>query len=194
MKKQKSHSTSLGVVALATAALLAIPFSAMFITNEVNWSHSDFIFAGVLLFGTGAMFVLFTRQSNSTMYRLAAGLTLLSALFLIWSNLAVGIIGSEDNIANLMYFGVVLILIIGSALARFRPQGMALALVSTALAQGATILLAIAAGMHRYPGSSVFEIIMVNGFFIVLFSASALLFYRVGNDQQSEKKGQSMVS
>ena len=28
------------------------------------------------------------------------------ALILVWMNLAVGIIGSEDNLANLMYIGV----------------------------------------------------------------------------------------
>lgn len=191
MKKQNSISTSLGVVALVTTVLLAIPLVAMIFTDEVNWSLSDFLLAGILLFGIGAMYVFISRQSHNIMYRIAAGLTLLSALFLIWANLAVGIIGSEGNVANLMYFGVILILIIGVALSRFLPHGMALALFSTALAQGSTILLAIAAGMHQYPGSSVLEIIMVNGFFIVLFSTSGVLFWLEGNTQKLDKENQT---
>ncbi|WP_340102921.1 hypothetical protein [Rhodohalobacter sp. 8-1] len=191
MKKQKSFAASLGLVALVTAALLAIPLVAMAITNEVNWSLYDFLFAGILIFGAGALYVFIRRQSESMMYRIASGLALLSALFLIWSNLAVGIIGSEDNVANYMYFGVVLILIIGVALSRFRPQGMALALFSTALAQGSTILFALAAGMHRYSGSSIQEIIMVNGFFIVLFTTSGVLFWLESNAQKTDEISQS---
>lgn len=191
MEKQKSLAESLGILALVTAGLLAIPLIAMAITKEVNWTLSDFLFAGILLFGTGALYVFISRQSESIMYRIAAGLTLLSALFLIWSNLAVGIIGSEDNVANFMYFGVVLILIIGIALSRFRPQGMALALFSTALAQGSTILFALAAGMHRYSGSSVQEIIMINGFFIVLFSTAGVLFWLESSAQKTDEMSQT---
>jgi hypothetical protein len=52
-------------------------------------------------------------------------------------NLAVGIIGSEDNPANLMYGGVLAVGIIGAIIARFEPHGMARALVATTLATSA---------------------------------------------------------
>ena len=55
---------------------------------------------------------------------------------LVWINLAVGIIGSEDNPANLMYGGVLAVGVAGAVAARFRPGGMARALAATALAQG----------------------------------------------------------
>lgn len=117
------------------------------------------------------------KLSDSLIYKIALGWALGSALFLIWTNLAVGIIGSEDNVANLMYFGVVLILITSAFIARFRPKGMAIALLATALAHASTIVIALIAGMEDYPGSSVYEIIMVNGFFITQFSLAGGLFW-----------------
>ena len=192
MKKQNSITTSLSIVALVTAMLLAIPLVANSFTGEVNWTLSDFIFAGILLFGTGAIYVFISRKSDSIMYRTAVGLTLFSALFLIWSNLAVGIIGPEDNVANFMYFGVVLILIMGSALSRFRPHGMALALFSTALAQAATVPAALFMGMQNTPGSSAMEIILLNGLFITLFMISGVLFWQAEKDQISEQVSSSI--
>jgi hypothetical protein len=50
-------------------------------------------------------------------------------------NLAVGVIGTEDDPANLMYVGVLAVGIIGAIIARFRPHGMARTLFATALAQ-----------------------------------------------------------
>ena len=40
-------------ILLTVACILLIPFIAMQITHEVNWTTSDFIAAAVLLTGTG---------------------------------------------------------------------------------------------------------------------------------------------
>ena len=53
---------------------------------------------------------------------------------------------------------------------------MARALLATALAQGLVAVIALLAGEHHSSGSSVSEILMLNGFFVVLFVGSALLF------------------
>ncbi len=53
---------------------------------------------------------------------------------------------------------------------------MARALFATAFAQMLVAVIALIAGMHQYPGSSVSEILSVNGFFAALFVGSALLF------------------
>src|SRR5690554_6618147 len=92
-------------VALVTGALLLIPLIAQLITDEMNWDETDFIVVGFLLFCTGLTYTLISRQSNNLIYRVATGLALFSALFLVWSNLAVGIIGSEENVENTIYFG-----------------------------------------------------------------------------------------
>src|ERR687893_678489 len=48
---------------------------------------------------------------------------------LVWMNLAVGVIGSEDDPLNLMYGGVLAVGIIGAVVARFQPDAMARAMV-----------------------------------------------------------------
>ncbi len=50
-------------------------------------------------------------------YRFAVGVALAAAFLLVWMNLAVGLIGSEDNPANLMYFGVLAVGFIGAIIA-----------------------------------------------------------------------------
>src|SRR4028118_594978 len=117
-------------VALATAFVLLIPLLA-----APAWNLADFVFAGALIFGTGLTFVLVARRAGNIAYRVAVGVALAAAFILVWVTGAVGIIGSEDNNANLMYFGVLAVGIIGAIVARFRPHGMARALFAMALAQ-----------------------------------------------------------
>jgi hypothetical protein len=165
-------------IALATAFILLLPLLAMQITDEVVWGLADFVVAGALLFGAGLTYELVARKMGSIAYRVAVGVALVAALLLVWMNLAVGLIGSEDELANLMYIGVLAVGIIGAIIARFRPHGMVRALFATALAQTLVAVIALIAGMHQYPGSSVSEILNVNGFFVALFILSALLFRR----------------
>ena len=63
---------------------------------------------------------------------------------MVWANLAVGIVGDDLNGANLMFFGVVLVAIVATLVARFRAPAMARAMFATA---GALVLaIAIALG------------------------------------------------
>src|SRR5918998_5011915 len=72
---------------------------------------------------------------NRNAYRSVVGVALAAAFILVWINLAVGVIGTEDDLANLMYVGVLAVGIIGAIISRFRPHGMARALFATAIAQ-----------------------------------------------------------
>ncbi|GAB4021570.1 hypothetical protein GCM10028808_66820 [Spirosoma migulaei] len=81
-------------ILLAVATLLLIPFIAMQFTNEVNWTLSDFVVAGVLLFGTGLLIELVLRTVTTAKHRIALCAVILVALLLIWIELAVGIFGS----------------------------------------------------------------------------------------------------
>ena len=76
-------------IALVTVVILSIPFTAMQFSNEVVWTLSDFIIAGILLFGTGALFVLAARKIKK--YHVALGFIFLTALVYLWAELAVGI-------------------------------------------------------------------------------------------------------
>ncbi|HZB70085.1 MAG TPA: hypothetical protein VE403_06950 [Sphingomicrobium sp.] len=115
--------------------LLLLPAVAMRFTSEVNWTVSDFIFAALLFGIVGLAFELIVRTSDSLAYRFGAGLAVVGGFLTIWINGAAGMIGSEDNPYNLVFGGVLLIALIGSVLARFRPAGMARAMAVAAVAQ-----------------------------------------------------------
>ena len=112
-----------------------------------------------------------------TAYRLAAGVALAAAFLLVWLSLGVGIIGADGDPANAMYFGVLAVGLLGALLARFRPWGMARALLAMALAQAAVLAIALVAGLGR-PWSGPLELLVLNGFFVALYVGSAWLFLR----------------
>ena len=92
-------------------------------------------------------------MTSRTYYRLGAAVALLTALFLVWSIGALGIIG-EGGKPDRMYLGVLLTLVVGAAAARLRPRGMAYALVATATAQVVVAVVALATGQQDTPGAS----------------------------------------
>jgi len=114
---------------------------------------------------------------TSAPYKFACGIAIAAALLLAWLSLGVGIIGRDGDPDNRMYLGVLLVGIAGALIARFRPQGMARALIATALAQAAVAVIALAAGLGR-PWSGPLELVLLNGFFVALFVISAWLFSR----------------
>ncbi len=79
---------------LSVAILLLIPFIAMQFTEEVQWTLSDFVVAGVLLLGTGLLCELAIREIKSVKYRIVACSVLVVGLLLIWAEMAVGIFGT----------------------------------------------------------------------------------------------------
>ncbi|MDQ5828638.1 MAG: hypothetical protein M3324_01925, partial [Actinomycetota bacterium] len=95
---------------------------------------------------------------------------------------AVGVIGTEDDLANLMYVGVLAVGIIGAIIARFRPPGMARALFATALAQALVAVIALIFGLGSSLSPPV-EILGLNGFFVALFLGSAWLFRNAAREQ-----------
>ena len=135
------------VAAWSIAALvLFLPLAAMQITDEMDWDAADFAIFGAMVIGAGLVYELTARMTGSRAHRAAVGLALAAGFILVWMNLAVGIMGSEDNPANLMFGGVLAVGIIGAIIARFEARGMARALVATALAQGSVAVIALIAG------------------------------------------------
>ncbi|SHI29577.1 hypothetical protein SAMN02745146_0411 [Hymenobacter daecheongensis DSM 21074] len=171
-------------LALATAFVLLIPLVAMQFTHEVVWTVTDFVFAGTLLFGTGLTYELIARKGGTRAYRLAVGVALAAGFLLIWLNLAVGLIGSEQNPANLLYGGVLVVGITGALLARFRPQGMARTLLLMAAAQVLVPVLALLLWQPRtILGADFAEVPIVLGvtaLFVTLWVGAAWLFRYAG--------------
>lgn len=169
-------SQSLVKLTGTTAVLLAIPFTGMQFSNEINWSVSDFIISGIMIFSTGLAYVLFTRKHADLIYKAACALSLFSSLLMVWSNLAVGLIGHESTPINLLYFGVLGLGIIGTFIAGFKPYAMARVLFIMATGVVGITVIALMFDMQELPGSSFTEVIGVNAFFITLFMISAGLF------------------
>lgn len=156
------------------ALLLVLPAVAMRFSDEVHWTASDFLFAGLLLVGTGVLVELLVRQSRDAAYRAGAALALAATLLLVWSNAAVGFVGAGANPANILYVALIGIVAASSFAVGLKAQGMVKVMLVTALAQGLITLMAFATDLVGGEERSV--IIVVNAVFIGLWSAAALLF------------------
>jgi hypothetical protein len=179
-----SLSKSLLLVGLVTGLLLLIPLVAMRYTAEVNWTLSDFVFAAVVLFGAGATFVLIARVGNNGMYRLAAAMGVLAGLLLVWANAAVGLVGSSDNPANLLYAAVLLVALGGAMAARFRPLGMSNAMFAASLTYLAVTAIALfvwkPTGAAAEPSAPFLNVLVANMVFAGVWAVAGLLFRRAG--------------
>ncbi len=162
----------------AAAFILLLPLIAMQLTDEVAWEVADFAIFGALLVGAGLAIELVTRKTNNAAYRAAASVALAASFIVLWVNGAVGIIQEASNEANLMYFGALAVGLIGAAIARFKPAGMARAMIATALALALVAGIALIARFGS-PG----EILILNTFFAALFAGSAWLFRRAARGQ-----------
>lgn len=182
-KTMKTNHIRYKGIALATVVILLIPWVAMQFTDEVVWDLGDFIIMGFLLFGTGLMYEFISKQVGSARYRIAVGVGLLGMFLLVWVNGAVGIIGSENNNANMMYMGVPIVGIIGGIMVRFRVQEMARVMFITALAQALVPIIALIIWQPMSWGAAgMLGVFILNAFFVSLFLGSAWLFRYAARD------------
>ena len=159
----------------AVIVVLAPPVAMQF-TDEVNWTTSDFVFAGVLIGGTGLTFELTLRRARSNAYRLGVCLVLAASFLTIWINGAVGIIGSENEMANLLYGLVLLVALVGSIFAGFRPLGMAWTMAAAALVHALVPVAAWALGWSSAASLLAPEVPISTAVFAAIWLAAAGLF------------------
>ena len=172
-------------VFIVPSVLVMIPAVAMMMKVEGwAWSPADFVVSWVIIGGAIAAFQIVSSQAPNRAYRQAVGLAVTTGVVLLWINGAVGLIGSEDNPANLMYAGVLVIGLLGSAFARLRSAGMALAMLVTAIAQFLVPVIAVTIWRPDFsPG--VVMVFGLNFVFVLLFAGAALLFRRAGSPARS---------
>jgi hypothetical protein len=158
--------------------MLALPFIAMQLNTEgVDWSAGDFVIMGAMLGAIGGILELAVRLSPNRFYRAAVGLALLGTFLLVWANLAVGIVGSENNPNNQLFFVAVLLGVAGIIGAGAKADGMVRAMVTTA----AAIVLAFVIGELGVRDEPMVKPIVEGvgtSIFVMLFLASAWLFRR----------------
>jgi hypothetical protein len=164
------------------AALLAAPLVAMRYTSEVQWTGSDFAIAAVLLFGAAGLADWAMRSTGSWPYRLGAGLAVLNSFLLIWINGAVGVIGSEDKPANLLFVVVVLMALAGSVGAGFRARGMARTMGLAAAVTGAIAVITLVSGWGAQEPPGLVGVVTLIGGFAGLWLLSAGLFAKAARD------------
>ena len=75
----------LAIWAAIVAAILMIPLLAKF-----PWTGSDFIFAGVMLFGSATVYEFATRNMKNSTHRVLVALAVLLVLGFIWGLAATG--------------------------------------------------------------------------------------------------------
>jgi hypothetical protein len=118
----------------AASLLVLLPLVAMQFTDEVNWTLSDFVFAGILFGTVGLLYELTVRMSRNLAYRAGVGFALAAAFLIVWANGAVGMIGDEGSGYTQLFYGVIGVALIGSVAAMFRPAPMALAMLAAGIA------------------------------------------------------------
>ena len=135
-------------------ALLSLPAIAMWAGAEgVLWTASDFVVFAIMLLILGGGIELAMSRSSNLAYRLGAIAACGIGFLTIWANLAVGMIGSENDDHNLLFFGIVLLAAIGSALVGGRASGMS----KVAFAAGTAQLACAAVGYTSDPRGAIFS-------------------------------------
>lgn len=162
------------------ALILLLPLVA-----NASWTPFDFLLMGALVGGAGLVLELAVRVSDNMAYRAGAGVAALAAFLLIWVNGAVGFLGNEDNPANLMFFGVLAIAVLGSVIAGFRSAGMSRAMFATAAAQVLLGVVAQAAGLGSAGTDGLYEV-LGTVLFATLWLISAGLFRKAAAGRVSE--------
>ena len=178
---------SLLPILLVPTLILLIPLGAMLFKVEGwAWGPESFLVAWIMMAGVGLAYRLVTRKAVGGFYRGATALGLITAFLIIWINGAVGIIGSEDNPANLL-FGIVLLFgVVGAVVARLEAPGMARTLFGVALGQFLVPVVAVLVWRPDFsPG--VVKVFALNFVFVMLFASSGLLYRQASRGQLANR-------
>ncbi|HEV7660524.1 MAG TPA: hypothetical protein VGO55_11835 [Allosphingosinicella sp.] len=116
-------------------------------------------------------------------YRIGAAVALFAAALQVWMNLAVGIVGSEDNPVNLAFYLVVVTAAACAFTARFRADGMARAMLAVAGVQALlAAVIATAPSTVRDDPKGPLGVLALSAGFIALWLVSAALFHKAARN------------
>lgn len=153
------------------ALVMLVPTVAQLTLAEMNWDAFDFgVFGAMLLAGCLSFEVVLRLGAESAAYRVAACLAIGGAFLMVMANLAVGIIGNEDNPVNLLFFGLLALGAFGALAVRFEAAGMARVMVLLAAAQALLGLGLAVAGVGSTP--------VFTAFYVALWLGAGKLFRR----------------
>ena len=164
-------------LAWSTAALLLLlPAVAMQFTSEVEWTASDFVVMGAIFAACCGAFDAATRVAPNFAYVAATGIAIGTAFLLVWINLAVGIILSENNAENLMFAGVIAVAVVGAVFAGTRPERLARAMYAAAIAEALVAVEVAIIGPRD-------EALVLSVFFVLPWVMAAALYGHAARDR-----------
>ncbi len=158
-------------VALVARGLLMVPLVASQVVDGWNWKPGGYVFAYVMFFGTGLAYALIARKMGAWAYKAAVGLALVAGFVMGWANMVH--ISESENLAYLMYFGVLAVGGVGAWLARMEARGMARAVFAMA---GTLVVVVVIVGSPDVPSAVVRNMAVMHGGLLALFTVSGLLF------------------
>ena len=120
-----------------------------------------------------------TGSRDRIFYAIGAAVALAAGLLQVWMNLAVGIVGSEDNPVNQGFYMVVATAAACAFTARFEAAGMARAMLATAGIQALLgLAVATAPSTARIEPMGATGVLLLSGGFVALWLVAAALFHR----------------
>ena len=158
--------------ALVALGLLMVPLVASRVVDGWNWSPGSFAFVYVLFFATALAYALIARRMGAWAYKAGVGLALTAGFALGWSNMVH--VADSGNPANLVYYSVLVVGLVGALLARLEAQGLAHTLFAMA-AMLALITVMLPSGAPPYLARNM---AIGHGVLVALFAAAGLLFRR----------------
>ncbi len=161
-------------VALGALAALMVPLVASRMVEGWNWGARTFVLVYVLFFGTGMAYAVIARRRGAWSYKVGVGVALLAGFALGWSNM-VHVAGTE-NPANLVYYSVLAVGLVGACLARLEPRGLA----RTLFAMAAILTLISVLLPSGAPPYMARNMAIGHAVYVALFAASGLLFRHAG--------------
>lgn len=157
-------------VALVALGLLMVPLVASRLVPGWNWPPRAFVVVYVLFFATGMAYALIARTMGAWSYKAGVAVALVTAFALGWSNMVH--VADSGNPANLAYYSVPVVGLVGATLSRLKPRGLAL----TLLAMAATLALIALLLPSGAPPDLARNMAIGHGVNVVLFTISGLLF------------------
>lgn len=161
-------------VALAALGLLMVPAVASRLVPGWNWPAGAFVRVYILFFAVGMVYVLIAQRMDEWQYKAGVGVALLAGFALGWSNMVQ--VADSGHPANLMYYSVLIVGVVGAVLARLKARGLARTLFAMAVTL-ALIALMLPSGA---PPDMARRMAIGHGVYVALFIAAGLLFRRAG--------------
>jgi hypothetical protein len=151
------------------AAVWLCAFIANLTVEGFTWQLSDFVVWAVLISAACAL-ADWGSRGRSRRYQLAVLMTVATGFIMLWANLAVGLVGGEDNPLNLAFFAILAIGMAGALIYRGQARGLARTLGCMAAAQ-------IIYGFWLYAAKDV-SVIGATTVFSAVWLTAAVLFHR----------------